>query len=67
MGLTETVARFIAESRLKSIPAEAIEKAKKAVADTLGVIRRCTCAVPAAADTWSWKHARRTAAVTSCV
>lgn len=38
MGLTETVARFIARSTLKDMPSEASEKAKKVIADTFAVM-----------------------------
>ncbi len=38
MGLTETVARFIAQSGLSDMPSEAPEKAKKVIADTFAVI-----------------------------
>ncbi|MGE5525695.1 MAG: MmgE/PrpD family protein [Rhodospirillaceae bacterium] len=38
MGLTETVARFIARSTLNDMPAEAPEKAKKVIADTFAAI-----------------------------
>ncbi len=37
-GLTESVARFIADARLGDMPAGAIDKAKKVIADTYAVI-----------------------------
>jgi 2-methylcitrate dehydratase PrpD len=37
-GLTETVARFIAESSFADIPGAATDKAKKVITDTIGVI-----------------------------
>jgi 2-methylcitrate dehydratase PrpD len=37
-GLTETIAHFIAENSLATIPSAAIDKAKKAIADTFAVI-----------------------------
>lgn len=37
-GLTDTIARFIERTRLDDMPAEALEKAKKVLADTFAVI-----------------------------
>ena len=37
-GLTETVARFIADARLDAMPTDVIDKAKKVLADTFAVI-----------------------------
>jgi 2-methylcitrate dehydratase PrpD len=37
-GLTETIARFIADAGLRSVPAEAIENSKRVLADTFAVI-----------------------------
>lgn len=37
-GLTETIARFINEKSLSDCPAEALDKAKKVIADTFAVI-----------------------------